>query len=178
MSQNIIADRYALALFQIAKEQGNVQDLAEEMRVVKKVVTENPTFITLLATPNLSREQKKNILQDVFSKVSPVVSQTLSLMLDRHREAEMADVAQAFINLANEESGIAEAQVYSARPLTAEEANAISASFAAKVGKRSLNIENIVDSDLLGGLKIRIGNRIYDGSLRGKLDRLERTLTS
>ena len=64
-------------------------------------------------------------------------------------------------NHANEEKGIAEATVYSVRPLTADETEAISASFAAKVGKHSLNIENIVDTDLLGGLKIRIGNRIF-----------------
>ncbi|CAM4166307.1 F0F1 ATP synthase subunit delta [Lederbergia lenta] len=177
MSQNIVAERYALALFTLAKEQNLVQDLLAEMQTVKKVITENPSFITLLASPKLTLHEKKNVLKDVFSKVSPVVANTLMLLLDSHRQEEMANVAEAYIDLANEENGIEDAIVYSARPLTSDESQAISASFAAKVGKRSLNIENIVDSNLLGGLKIRIGNRIFDGSLRGKLDRLERTLT-
>jgi F-type H+-transporting ATPase subunit delta len=66
--------------------------------------------------------------------------------------------------------------VYSTRPLTEAEQQALSATFAAKVGKQSLRIENIVDTNLLGGIKLRIGNRIFDGSLRGKLERLERQL--
>ncbi|MFK4998777.1 ATP synthase F1 subunit delta [Bacillus sp. N9] len=120
------------------------------------MIAENPSFITLLASPKLSIHEKKNVLKTVFSNVSTSVLHTLELLLDRHRQAEMEAVADAFMNLANKENGIALAKVYSARPLTADETNAISASFAAKVGRRSLNIENIVDSNLLGGLKIRI----------------------
>ena len=60
--------------------------------------------------------------------------------------------------------------------LTEEETKAISTTFAKKLGKKDLRIENIVDSNLLGGIKLRIGNRIYDGSLQGKLERLERQL--
>ncbi|MBW8349978.1 F0F1 ATP synthase subunit delta [Bacillus sp. IITD106] len=178
MSQNVVAERYALALFQLAKEHNLVQQIEEELRVVKKSVSENSSFITLLTSPNLSLHEKKNVVQNVFSNVSPFVSHTLQLLIDRHRQSDIVDVAEAFIDLANEENGVAEATVYSTRPLTAVEVESISASFAPKVGRRSLNIENIVDTDLLGGLKIQIENRIYDGSLRGKLDRLERTLIS
>ncbi|MBS4200694.1 F0F1 ATP synthase subunit delta [Bacillus sp. FJAT-49732] len=178
MSQNIVAERYALALFQLAKEHNLVQQIEEELRVVRKSVSENASFITLLTSPNLSLHEKKNVLQTVFTNVSPFVSHTLQLLIDRHRQSDILDVAEAFIELANKENGVAEATVYSTRPLTATEVESISASFAPKVGRRSLNIENIVDTNLLGGLKIRIENRIYDGSLRGKLDRLERTLIS
>ncbi|MBS4223425.1 F0F1 ATP synthase subunit delta [Lederbergia citrea] len=178
MSQNIVAERYALALFQLAKEHNIVQKMEEELRVVRKAVQENPAFITLLTSPNMSLHEKKNLLQSVFSGVSPFVSHTLMLLIDRHRESDIADVAGSFIELANKENGIAEATVYTVRPLTALEADSVSASFAPKVGRRSLNIENIVDTNLLGGMKVRIGNRIFDGSLRGKLDRLERTLTT
>lgn len=97
-------------------------------------------------------------------------------MVERHREDEITGMVEHFLDLSDEQKGIAEAKVYSVRPLTDEERNALSATFAAKVGKQSLRIENIVDSNLLGGVKLRIGNKIFDGSLRGKLDRLERQL--
>jgi F-type H+-transporting ATPase subunit delta len=100
------------------------------------------------------------------------------ILIDRHREDEIVEVANQFFELANDEKGVAEAEVFSTRELTEAEREAISTTFAAKVGKKSLRIENIVDSELLGGVKLRIGNRIYDGSLRGKLDRLERKLLS
>ena len=73
---------------------------------------------------------------------------------------EIIEVANQFIEFANEEKGIAEAKVYSTRPLTDAERTEISAAFAAKVGKKSLRIENIVDSNCLAALSVRIGNRI------------------
>jgi F-type H+-transporting ATPase subunit delta len=100
------------------------------------------------------------------------------ILIDRHREDQISEVVDGFIELANDARGIAEAKVYSVRPLTDEERAAISQTFAEKIGKQWLRIENIVDTNLLGGIKLRIGNRIYDGSLRGKLDRLERKLLS
>ncbi|MCG4627910.1 F0F1 ATP synthase subunit delta, partial [Anaerostipes hadrus] len=75
-----------------------------------------------------------------------------------HRDELIPRVCRAFIERVNDERGIADALVYSARPLSADESKAISEVFAKKVGKRSLNIENIVDDGLLAGLKIRIGN--------------------
>src|SRR5690606_7724310 len=101
---------------------------------------------------------------------------TLLLLLDRHRQDFIVDTIDTYIFLANEERGIADAIVHSIRPLKEDEKEAISSVFAAKVAKRSLNIENKIDKDLLGGIKIEIGNLIYDGSLRHKLDHLERSL--
>ena len=83
-------------------------------------------------------------------------------------------MADHFIEMANDARGIAEATVYSIRPLTEAENEAAFFNICKEVGKKSLRIENIVDSNLLGGIKVRIGNRIFDGSLRGKLERLER----
>lgn len=176
MMGSMVARRYALALFQLVKEQGLIDTVEEELRVVKEVFFVNEDFRAVLESPKISREKKKEILSSAFASVNPLVLNTLMLLADRHRENEIMDVAIEFSELANEARGIEAANVYSVRPLTDDERTALSVSFAKKIGKKSLQIENIVDSDLLGGIKVRIGNRIFDGSLRGKLDRLERTL--
>lgn len=176
MMGSMVARRYALALFQLVKEQQLIDTVEEELRVVKEVFSVNEDFRAVLESPKISREKKKEILSSAFASVNPLVLNTLMLLVDRHRENEIMDVASEFSELANEERGIEAANVYSVRPLTDDERTALSVSFAKKIGKKSLQIENIVDSDLLGGIKVRIGNRIFDGSLRGKLDRLERTL--
>jgi F-type H+-transporting ATPase subunit delta len=172
----MVAKRYALALFRIAKEQQLLGVIEEELRVVKEVVGFNPEFKALLKSSKLSLDKKKAILTQAFATINVYVLNTLLILIDRHREDQIIDVANEFIQLANDEMGIAEAEVHSTRALTDAERDGLSAVFAAKVGKKSLRIENIVDSNLLGGLRLRIGNRIYDGSLRGKLDRLERKL--
>jgi F-type H+-transporting ATPase subunit delta len=178
MSNSMVAKRYALALFRIAKEQNLLSVIEEELRVVREVVHYNSELNAVLKSSKLPLEKKKEILRTSFASVNAYVLNTLLILVDRHREDEIVEVANQFFELANEESGIAEAKVYSVRELSDAEREAISATFAAKVGKKSLRIENIIDSELLGGIKLRIGNRIYDGSLRGKLNRLERKLLS
>jgi F-type H+-transporting ATPase subunit delta len=178
MSNSMVAKRYALALFRIAKEQQLLGVVGEELRVVKEVMQYNVDLKAVLNSSKLSMAKKKEILKAAFASLNVYVLNTLMILIDRHRENEIVEVANQFFELANDEAGIAEAQVFSTRELTEAEREVLSATFASKVGKKSLRIENIVDSELLGGIKLRIGNRIYDGSLRGKLNRLERTLLS
>lgn len=176
MSISAVANRYAFALFQLAKEQQLLDQLEDELRVVKKVVSENKQFFTVLSSPKLLNEKKKELIQSAFGSFHPFIVNTIMLLVDRHREENIALLADQYIELADMEKGIASAVVTSTRPLTEEESKALTTAFAAKLGKKSLRIENKVDSNLLGGVKLRIGNRIYDGSLQGKLERLERQL--
>ncbi|GIN63050.1 ATP synthase subunit delta [Robertmurraya siralis] len=176
MSSSSVAKRYATALFQLSKEHQLLDQMEAELRVVKEVVADNAELHAVLKSPKLPIEQKKEILKTAFSKMNTFVLNTLMLLIERHREDEIAAIADEFIQLANEERGIAEAKVFTTRPLTEAERAALSSTFAKKVGKSALRINNIVDSNLLGGVKIRIGNRIFDGSLSGKLERLERKL--
>jgi F-type H+-transporting ATPase subunit delta len=178
MSNSMVAKRYALALLNIAKETQALGVIEEELRVVKEVVQYNPELKAILNSSKLSIVKKKEIIKTAFASVNVNVLNTLLILIDRHREDQIIDLANEFLELANEEMGVAEAEVYSTRELTDAEREAISSVFAAKIGKKSLKIENIVDTNLLGGIRLRIGNRIYDGSLRGKLDRLERKLLS
>ncbi|MBG9653447.1 F0F1 ATP synthase subunit delta [Cytobacillus firmus] len=176
MTGSTVAKRYALALFQLANEHQLLDQMEEELRAVKEVVNHNSDLKSVLKSPKLSIEKKKEILKEAFASVNTFVLNTLMILIERHREDHIYDVADHFISLANDKKGIADAKVYTVRPLSEAEKEALSVSFAAKVGKKSLRIDNIVDTNLLGGIKLRIGNRIFDGSLRGKLERLERQL--
>ncbi|BDG49109.1 MULTISPECIES: F0F1 ATP synthase subunit delta [Parageobacillus] len=176
MNKETIAKRYALALFQIAVEKQLLERLEEEIRAVWQALAENDEFLSLLTYPKLSLEKKKALIKETFAAVSAPLRNTLLLLLERHRIDIVPELAQQFIDLVNEARGVAEATAYSARPLTEEEKRALSDVFAKKMGKATLRIENIVDPSLIGGVKLRIGNRIYDGSISGKLERIQRQL--
>jgi F-type H+-transporting ATPase subunit delta len=178
MSKSGAEKRYAIALFELAKEQHQVAEIEQELRVVKQVFSENKELQTVLESPKLSISNKQALIQSAFAKASAPVVNTLKLLVQRHRTDEVSSVCDEYIELANKERGTANALVYSVRPLSSIEETAVSSAFSRKVGKQTLNIENIVDPNLLGGLKVRIGNRIFDGSLRGKLNRLEKQLTT
>ncbi|WP_409303210.1 F0F1 ATP synthase subunit delta [Peribacillus sp. SCS-155] len=176
MSDIAVAKRYATALFELAKEQNLLDETVEELRAVREVFSGNDDLLAFLQHPKVNAERKKQFIAESFANLSTLVRNTLLLMTDRHRTDVISQMAVDFIELANEEKSVAEATIYTVRPLTESEQQAVSAAFAAKVGKRTLRIENIVDRSVLGGIKLRIGNRIFDGSVSGKLERLEREL--
>lgn len=176
MSNSIVAKRYAVALFEICKEKNTLDTVVEEARTVTEVFSTNTELLSFLKHPKISIQQKQQLLTEAFSTISIELKNTLMLMVERKRLDEIAQMAADLVELSNEEKSVADAQVYTTRALTDAEREAVSAAFAPKVGKKSLRIENIVDRDIIGGMKLRIGNRIFDGSISGKLSRLERQL--
>ncbi|MFX3624437.1 MAG: F0F1 ATP synthase subunit delta [Ectobacillus sp.] len=176
MSKDIVASRYAAALFQLAKEKHLLETFEEELRSIKDVFLTSQELHMFLTQPNISNEKKKQLLSQAFSSVSQPLLNMLFLLIDNHREDIVTDIADAYFALANEERNVADAIVYSVRPLTEEEKIGIAEVFAKKTGKDAIRIKNVIDDNLLGGVKVRIGNRIYDGSLQGKLTRIQREL--
>ena len=176
MSKDIVAKRYAVALFKLAKEKHMLETFEEELRTVKEVFLTSKELSMFLTQPNISTEKKKEVIRQAFSSLSSYVLNTLFLLIDKHREDIIANIADVYFTLANEERNVADAIVYSVRPLTEDEQVGIAEVFAKKIEKDAVRIKNIVDTDLLGGIKVRIGNRIYDGSLQGKLARIQREL--
>ena len=103
---------------------------------------------------------------------------TLLTLIERKRVAIVFDLVNQFERLTYEQQQTAAAKVYSVKPLTEEEQMRVSTVFAKRVGKTTLRIENVIDPTLIGGIKVRVGNRIFDGSISGKLKRMERELVS
>jgi len=176
LSQSVIANRYAIALFELAQKTGQITEVHENLHVVKEVYQDNIELKQLLENPKLSMVEKKDLLTSLFKGANPLILNTLFVLLEKDRMNELVSLVNEFHELANDVSGIADAEVYSTRPLTEQEKTAISTTFANKIGKQSLRIENIIDERLLGGIRLQIGNRIYDSSLSAKLERLKKEL--
>ncbi|MGM7703069.1 F0F1 ATP synthase subunit delta [Pseudalkalibacillus sp. Hm43] len=174
-----VAKRYAAALFDVVKEKGSLDQVEKELRSVQSIIEENEKLLTILNHPKISAEDKKSLLSKVIgSEVSEPVHNTILLMVDRKREAMIPNMVDQYILLANEERGIADATVYSVRLLTEEEQQEISRTFSERINVKELRVENVIDQDLIGGIKVKIGNRIFDGSVSGKLNRIQRQLVS
>lgn len=176
MSNSVVAKRYATALFELAQLRGQTGSIQEEMKELINVFRDNKDLGELFSSPKLSAAMKKEMIANIFKGANPLVLNALNVMLDAKRMNEAHNVFEEFLALANDAAGIAEAKVYSTRPLTEQESYSISATFAKKVGKQSLRIENIIDPSLIGGIRLQIGNQIYDSSLSSRLDKLQRKL--
>ncbi|WP_077298027.1 F0F1 ATP synthase subunit delta [Virgibacillus pantothenticus] len=178
MSHETVAKRYADALFQLGQENGTLDVLAQEMKVVKKAFQDNENLYTFLVHPRISNAKKQQFLQDVFQQAQKEVVNTLQLLVQRHRIELLPAIVDHFIQLVNDAKGIAAATVYSVRALSEEECRQLELSFAKRFAKRAIELNNIVDPSLIGGMKIRVGNTIYDGSVSGMLKRIERNIVT
>ncbi|WP_318617011.1 F0F1 ATP synthase subunit delta [Sporosarcina sp. YIM B06819] len=176
MSKSVAAKRYALALFELAQQNGQTTTIQEELQELKKVFQENEGLGQLLESPKLPLAKKKELLADLFKGANQFTLNALYVLLDGKRINEVIHFVDEFNTFANDSASIAEATVFSTQPLSDEQSQSISNAFAQKVGKQSLKLNNIIDPTLLGGIRLQIGNQIYDSSVSAKLERLKRDL--
>ncbi|WP_280770518.1 F0F1 ATP synthase subunit delta [Salipaludibacillus daqingensis] len=174
MRRHPVGYRYAYAMFELAKEQGTLEATLEDLAVVSQVFEDSNLLDEGFRHPNITDEEKKNILTETFSgKVSTHVLHLLLLLIDNKRIDVLDPIVDNFKGLANEARGIAEATVHSAKALTEQEKSAVATVFAKRAGKAQLIIRNIIDADIIGGLKVRIGDTVYDGSVANQLARIQ-----
>ncbi|MFA1822706.1 F0F1 ATP synthase subunit delta [Virgibacillus oceani] len=176
MSEAVVAKRYADALFQLGNEKAVLEQFVAEFRTVREIFETNTNLITFLKHPRVHNAKKKQFLDEVFQSLSADVVNTIKLLAERHRSEMIPSIIDHFIQLVNDAKGIAVATVYSVRKLDDAEKSELESSFAKRFDKNALHFENEVDPSMLGGIKIRLGNTIYDGSVSGKLQRIERNI--
>jgi len=172
----VVAKRYAKALFQLAQAQGVVAETEEQLKLIVNVIEGDANIRAFLTAPNITLDIKLQTLKSAFGdKASPIVLNTFSLLIERGREGELAAVLAAYLNVAGDVLGRADAHVISPKPLSDEEKSNLAVKFGAMLGK-TIRVSNSVNPELLGGLTVRIGDTLYDGSLSGKLERLDKAL--
>ncbi|MDX8047628.1 F0F1 ATP synthase subunit delta [Gracilibacillus sp. S3-1-1] len=176
MSKTNVAKRYAEALFQIGQEKETIDFLETELMTVKEVYQTNEDFLSFLQHPKVEADKKKQLLNEVFTGFSKDVLHTLSLLVDRHNESIVPDMVDHFITFANVAKGIKEATVYSVRALSDAESQEIEKIITTKFNAKQVKINNEIDPTVLGGVRIKVGNTVYDGTIKGKLDRFERQI--
>lgn len=177
MSQgSVVAKRYAKALFEIAQQNKAVADVERELEIVADAIAGDAEIGKFLAFPNIETGKKIALIKSALSdKISVTVLNTLELLISRGREGQIGDVYEAYTKIAGEALGQSRATVYTAKLLTSAELARVEAQFGAIAGKKIV-AEQIEKPELLGGVQVRIGDRLYDGSLQGKLTRLEQSL--
>lgn len=177
MINSVVSKRYAIALFELAEEKKLLSHLEIEARNLKGILADTAEMKEIFSSPKFSNAKKNEIVDDIFTDFSVEIKNTIKLMVERHHFAEIVGTLSFFIEMANASNNTFDAVVTSAKPLTATEEKEISTALAKKVGVKSLNIQNVVDASLIGGLKVRIGNQVFDSSLSTKLRDLGRHIT-
>ncbi len=177
MSVESVAQRYAQAIFEIGIEQGNLPALSDEVRRVNEIYEGSDELRAVLGNPLVDMESRRAVLRDVLARlgVGPITTNTLALLAERRRLIVLPYLSRALQMLADERAGVVRATVTSATALSDGYVNELRQQLESSLGKR-VQLERRVDPTLLGGLITRVGDRVIDGSLRTRLDRLRQTM--
>ncbi len=171
----LVAKRYAKALFELADKESVVSDVEAQLKLISEVLGQNADIGKFLSLPSVAPEQKTSLLKSAFGdRVSALVLNMLTLLITRRRQGVITELYEAYTKIAGEALGQAHATVYTAQKLSEQELAEVAATFGQLAGKTIL-AEQVVDPSLLGGVQVRIGDRLYDGSLSGKLERLQKS---
>lgn len=172
-----IARRYATAFFALAQEQGQVEQISADLKLVHKLLAEKGDFADFVANTTLRSTQQVNAIVAVAKhlKLSALTEKFLGLIAKKRRLPVLGAIVTAAQALVSEFKGEVIAHVTAAQALDQAQLDEIAGNLKKVLGK-DVQVQLHVDADIVGGLIIRVGSRLIDSSVRTKLDRLHRTL--
>lgn len=168
--------RYAEAAFQIALRDDTLKTWRRELDRAAATLASGG-LVQVLANPAIPLDERIEAAQKIFAKLSDPVRNLLVLLLRRRRIEQLPRVAIEFARLDDQRKGLTHATATSATPLKAAELKAIAARLEEIVGGR-VELQTDVDPGILGGVVVRIGDQLMDGSVLGRLERLRNQLAS
>jgi F-type H+-transporting ATPase subunit delta len=170
----VVARVYAQALFAIAKQKGIVDDVHDDLAVMRTALEKSPQFRRLLESPKVSLEQAERVIRDTFGPIAGTPAFNLLLLLiEKRRQGAFDRIVEEYSAMRDAERSERRATIATAAPLDDATRARIAGALGAKAGVRVL-LEERVDPSLLGGVLVRVGDTLVDGTLRTALDRMAR----
>ena len=165
-----ISRRYAIALFSLGQEDGNFEKYGADLAEFSKFCHDNEEFGQVIADPIFAVEERKAVLLAVLEKsgFSDVVKNFLKLLVDKNRMAAIGAITEYYSRLTDEVSNIARAEITTAMPLKSNTLRRVEKSLERLTSKK-IKSEVKEDQDLIGGIVVKIGDLILDGSVKAQL---------
>ena len=175
----LVSKVYGDALFELAVEESKVDELLPEVHSLLEALEADNELLSLMNHPKIIKEEKVKIIEDTFrGRVSDDLTGLLRLLVEKDRSNEIPSVLSYFIEQVKEYKNIGTATVCSAKELTEEQKEAVKKRLLDTTKYIEFEMNYEVDPSLIGGMTIRIGDRVVDSSIKSKLYELRRSLST
>jgi F-type H+-transporting ATPase subunit delta len=177
VKSQVVAKRYAKALFELAQEESRLEGCMEELKALERLLDEVPEFEMVLKSPIYPEEVKKQILRTIKdqTEMSDLLFRFLGLLVDKNRTDYFRNIARVYEKLYDEHNNIVRAEVTAATDLDERMIEKIASSLKEMTGKTVI-VEFRKDPDLIGGVIAKVGDLVLDGSVRTQLRNIKETL--
>ena len=173
----LVSKTYGDALFELAVTENLTDSLLEEIQMVQAVLKENEDFEKILMHPEIPKSEKIQVIENVFKgQTSDALTGFLRIVVTKGRYKDLPEIFAYFIARVKEYKKIGVAQVVSAVPVTDGQKQKIEKKLLDTTHYETMEIDYKVDESLIGGLMIRIGDRVVDSTIKSKLGKLTANL--
>jgi len=171
--------QYANALADIVLQQGAAEPTRKQLADFEAAYKESAELRNFMASPAISREAKHGVIEKLVARIgaSRVLRNFLFVIVDNQRTHLLPEIAASFEEVLRQRQGVAEAEIASAVPLNDKQRAALLQNLERVTGKK-IQANYSIDPALLGGAVVRVGDTVYDGSVRNQLDRLRHRLVA
>ena len=166
---------YSKALFDLAVENNTLDDIKEQFQMFKKIYKNDPDFQKFLSAKNIEKDDKKKVLDKTLKDFNPCFVNFLKVLIDSNKIESLLDIYIDFVELYQEKNNIMFFEIYSAKKLGNKEINIIVEKLK-KIYLKKIEVKNIVDESLIGGIKITNDGVALDNTLIGQLEILKAIL--
>ena len=174
---NVIADRYAQALFEVGEETQTTSELYQELSELVEIFNENKDLYNFLKSPLSGREDKKNVIQNIFkNQLSNSMNNFLKIVIDKDRISTIENIKESYKGLLNDKNNILEGTAITAVELSEKEIKDLEKNLSIKYNK-NVTLNNIVDKTILGGVLVKLGNEEIDGTVKTRLSKMKKQLS-
>jgi F-type H+-transporting ATPase subunit delta len=177
MANETLARRYATAIFSLAKEADRVAGVLADLRLVKTVLDSDLEIRKFFRSPVIDRKEKAKIVEGAFASVGEIALHSVLLLVRKRREAIFDEIVAQYALLEERGRGASPLRIESARELAPGELREL----VERLGQRyktTFDVTQTVDPELIGGVRITLGDKQIDGTVAGRLDELARMLSS
>ena len=167
---------YAQSLLDLANERKQAEAVAQELAGLRQIVDENPSFREVLTNPSVSVDERAKLLDKVFrNNVSELVFNTLGVLNQKNRLGLISQIAQGYDDLLDEQLGKVEVDLTVAHKLSPEQMEQAKQKISKALGREAI-VYQYVDESVLGGVVVRIGDKLIDASVRYQLQAMKEQL--
>ena len=174
----LVGKRYATSLFEVALELKKTDDFHSQLEFIKETLNSEEKILQILNHPRISKKEKRDVMENIFGKhVSKEVLNFLFIIIDRRREANLIDMVVEYNTLFKEYKDILDIDAITAIPMKESSKERLSLVLKDKFGK-GINLSNSVDPSIIGGVLLKMNDKIIDSSLKNQLKEMELLIES
>ncbi len=172
----MVGNEYAKAIYELAHENNKIKVFSECFMAVAQTALNNKKFMEIMTSPVINKSEKKEVINKVYSSLDEDFVNFLNVIVDHNRFSILEEIYNEYENLILTDKNIVRAQVFSAKELNASQMKDVIKALEVRYKDKKIEAENIINPELIGGVRVLVNNESVDLSLKTSLDKLKDSL--